>query len=61
MKRNDLIRHLEAQGCVFVREGGRHTIYKNPANGAFSSIPRHREIKEALARRICDDLRVARP
>jgi LAO/AO transport system kinase len=30
MKRTDLIRHIEAHGCVFVREGGKHTIYKNP-------------------------------
>jgi predicted RNA binding protein YcfA (HicA-like mRNA interferase family) len=61
MKRNDLIRHLEARSCVFVREGGKHTIYKNPANGAFSSIPRHREVKDGLARKICDDLGIVRP
>jgi mRNA interferase HicA len=46
MKRVDLIRHIEAHGCVFVREGGRHTLYKNPANGAFSSVPRHRRSKK---------------
>jgi mRNA interferase HicA len=61
MKRADLIRHLEGHGCLFVREGSRHTIYKNPLNGTFSSIPRHREIKESLARKICDDLGVPRP
>lgn len=61
MKRADLIRHLEAQGCLFVREGARHTIYQNPANGACSSVPRHREVKENLARKICDDLGVPRP
>jgi predicted RNA binding protein YcfA (HicA-like mRNA interferase family) len=61
MKRADLVRHLERHGCVFVREGGNHTIYKNPANGSFSSVPRHREIKESLARKICDDLGVPRP
>lgn len=25
MKRFDLIRHIEASGCVFLREGGPHT------------------------------------
>jgi predicted RNA binding protein YcfA (HicA-like mRNA interferase family) len=61
MKRADLIRHLERHGCLFVREGGSHTIYKNPANGAFSSVPRHREVKESLGLKICDDLRIPRP
>jgi len=45
MKRIDLIRHLEKCGCIFVREGGSHTIYKNPSNGRMTSIPRHREVK----------------
>ena len=26
MKRRDLLKHLEAHGCVFVREGHGHTI-----------------------------------
>jgi hypothetical protein len=61
MKRIDLIRHLEAQGCVFYREGANHTIYKNIAKGLMSAVPRHREIKNSLARKICDDLGVRRP
>ncbi len=61
MKRADLVRHLERHGCVFVREGGKHTIYRNPPNGSFSSVPRHREVKESLVRKICDDLGVPRP
>jgi predicted RNA binding protein YcfA (HicA-like mRNA interferase family) len=48
MKRADLIRHIEFHGCVFVREGGRHTVYRNPANGLASTIPRHREVKNNL-------------
>lgn len=31
MKRKDLIRHLEAQGCELLREGGNHTIFVNRA------------------------------
>ncbi len=61
MKRTDLIRHLNANGCVLVREGAKHTIYKNPANGAFTSIPRHTEVKKNLVYKICDDLGVPRP
>jgi mRNA interferase HicA len=29
MKRRGLLRHLEKQGCEFLREGGNHTIYVN--------------------------------
>lgn len=61
MKLKDLIKHLEKNGCIFKREGGSHTIYKNPSNGAMTSIPRHREIKENLVKKICDDLGVTRP
>ena len=61
MNRTDLVRHIESLGCVFVREGRKHTIYKNPANGAFSAIPRDRIIKNFLAFKICDDLGVTRP
>ena len=61
MKRTDLIRHLESHGCVFFREGARHTIYKNLATGAMSAVPRHREIKNILALKICDDLGIPRP
>ncbi len=29
MKRKELIRHLEANGCPLKREGGSHSIYWN--------------------------------
>ncbi|MDX1947613.1 MAG: type II toxin-antitoxin system HicA family toxin [Pirellulaceae bacterium] len=61
MKRLDLIRHLKRHGCQFDREGANHTIYRNPANGRCSAVPRHREIKETLARAICDQLDIPRP
>jgi mRNA interferase HicA len=61
MNRPDLIRHLEAHGCLLWREGKKHTIYRNPANGAFSAIPRNRVVKKFLAYKICDDLGVPRP
>lgn len=58
MKRYDLIRHLEAYGCRLLREGGRHSIYVNSAANATSAVPRHNEIYEFLARKICRDLQV---
>jgi len=61
MKRLDLLRHLEAHGCKFLREGGSHTVYINPATRKASTIPRHREVNEMLARKICKDLEVPIP
>lgn len=61
MKRRDFIRHLERHGCELDREGKRHSIYRNQANGRCSAVPRHREIKETTARTICDQLDVPRP
>lgn len=61
MKRTDLIRHLSAHGCELLREGANHSIYVNRAAGKSSSVPRHREINEFLARKICRDLAVAEP
>jgi len=59
MKRLDLIRHLESHGCRLLREGRRHSVYYNPDNNQTSAIPRHREINQFLARKICRDLGVA--
>lgn len=55
MKRHDLIRHLESQGCYLLREGRRHSVYINPAAGVASAVPRHTEINGFLARKICSD------
>jgi len=40
------------------REGGRHMIYTNPANGAEVPVPRHAEIDNRLARKICQQLSI---
>jgi mRNA interferase HicA len=61
MKRRDLIRHLEQHGCEFLREGGNHTIYVNRRARKVSSVPRHREVFEFLARKICKDLEIPPP
>jgi predicted RNA binding protein YcfA (HicA-like mRNA interferase family) len=61
LKRRDLIRHLEANGCVLAREGGRHSVYSNPGCRKTTAVPRHREIDDLLARKICRDLGVPVP
>ena len=61
MKRLELIRHLESKGCFLLREGGKHSIYANEENNQTSAIPRHREINDFLARKICRDLGVEEP
>ncbi len=52
MKRIDLIKVIDGFGCVLIRHGGRHDWYRNPKRGALQPIPRHRELKEQLARHI---------
>jgi mRNA interferase HicA len=61
VKRRALLKHLREQGCEFLREGGRHTMYVNRAAQRASSIPRHAEISDKLARKICKDLGVSAP
>jgi hypothetical protein len=48
MKRGDLLRELSTQGCQLKRNGGRHNIWYNPANGKSAPIPRHIEIPNTL-------------
>lgn len=58
MKRRQLLKHLKSHGCEFLREGSRHTMYVNREKGRASSIPRHTEITDNMARKICKDLDV---
>ena len=61
MKRRDLIRHLERHGCEFLREGENHTVYVNRRAKKSSTVPRHREVFDFLARKICKDLEIPTP
>lgn len=56
MKRAALLRYLEARGCMLFREGAKHSVYYNPAEGKTTTIPRHREVNDFLAKKICRDL-----
>ncbi|MBU2602506.1 MAG: type II toxin-antitoxin system HicA family toxin [Actinobacteria bacterium] len=61
MKRADLVRHLRTHGCELLREGGSHSVYVNRDAGKATAVPRHREINDFLARKICRDLDVPGP
>ena len=61
MKRIDLVRYLESYGCQLLREGGSHSVYVNRVTRKSSAVPRHREINDFLARKICRDLEIPAP
>ena len=54
MKRKELLRWLRENGATLIREGGRHSIWGK--DSLKTQIPRHREIVDLLARKICKDL-----
>ncbi|MCY4530381.1 MAG: type II toxin-antitoxin system HicA family toxin [Chloroflexi bacterium] len=58
MKRGDLVRHLRRHGCYLKREGRAHSLWWNPSNGAVEAVPRHSEVSNNLARKICRGLSV---
>lgn len=58
MKRRQLLDHLRANGCRLDREGSRHSILVNPKTGQKASVPRHSEIDNRLAAKICRQLSV---
>ncbi len=53
--------YLHQMGCEMLREGPKHTVLFNPANRKVTTVPRHREINEFLAKKICKDLGVPPP
>lgn len=61
MKRKEVIRHLELNGCEFLREGASHTVYVNRMKKRVSTVPRHTEIDEYLVTKICKDLEIPKP
>ena len=56
MKREELIRQLKKKGVLFVRHGSNHDIYVQPKNGNTEPVPRHKEIKDFLVRKILKNL-----
>ena len=58
MKLSALLRHLRLYGCYLKREGRSHSLWTNPASGETEAVPRHTEIPNVLARKICRGLSV---
>jgi len=56
MKRTALLKYLMENGCIFIREGSRHSWWSNLEQNKRSSVPRHNEISDQLAKKICKDL-----
>ena len=56
MKRGVLIKFLTQNGCFLLREGKNHSLYKNPANGNFTAVPRYPDIQEMTVKSICKQL-----
>ncbi|WP_092121981.1 type II toxin-antitoxin system HicA family toxin [Desulfonatronum thiosulfatophilum] len=54
MKRKALLKHLHNHGACLLREGSRHSIYQHGRRK--TQVPRHAEIIDELARKICKDL-----
>jgi predicted RNA binding protein YcfA (HicA-like mRNA interferase family) len=61
MKRRDLLKYLESHGCGLLREGGSHSIWENPKTNKRTAIPRHTEINDYTAAKICKQLDIPRP
>ena len=59
MKRSSLLRHLRRHGCFLKREGSAHSLWANPTTGAVEAVPRHTEIPNMLARKICRQLSIS--
>ncbi len=58
MKRNALLKYLRKNGCYLKREGGSHSLWMNPKTGMVEAVPRHSEIPDILARKICKGLSI---
>ncbi|MCX6010273.1 MAG: type II toxin-antitoxin system HicA family toxin [Chloroflexi bacterium] len=59
MKRRDFLGHLRKEGCILHREGAKHSVFLNPANGHLATVPRHREIEIRLAKKVCRQLDIS--
>ncbi|HMZ79554.1 MAG TPA: type II toxin-antitoxin system HicA family toxin [Acidobacteriota bacterium] len=58
MKTGELLRHLRRHGCYLKREGAAHSLWCNPQTGQVEAVPRHTEIPNQLARKICRGLSI---
>jgi hypothetical protein len=55
-EKKGFIAKLEEMKCILIRHGGKQDWYQNPETKVSQPIPRHREIKEYLAKHIIKEL-----
>jgi len=60
MKRDGLLRYLRPHGCV-IRRKVKNRLQENPQTGHAEAVPRHVEIANLLAKRICRRLSIPDP
>jgi hypothetical protein len=61
MKRSSLLKHLRKHGCYLKREGREHSLWSNPKTGVVEAVPRHTEVANLLAKKICRKLSIPEP
>lgn len=61
MKRKELVKHILSQGCELSREGGKYSVFVNPATKKEVPITRHPEIPDFSVKKICRDLGIEMP
>jgi len=61
MKRQALPKHLRRYGCILRCEGSSHSLWENPSTGHVEAVPRHTEIPNLLAKKICKRLSAPEP
>ena len=47
--RREVLAAMIAAGAIYVKEGGSHTVYRNPRTGAPLMLPRHEKISGGVA------------
>jgi predicted RNA binding protein YcfA (HicA-like mRNA interferase family) len=58
MKRTLFIKHLNTNKCYLKREGSKHSLFRNIENGKTTTVPRHPDIDDITAERICVQLEI---
>lgn len=48
MKRRKAVAFLIKNGCILIREGGKHSVFFNPASNKTSILPRYNEVDDFL-------------
>jgi mRNA interferase HicA len=56
MKKSTFEKHLKNNHCRIKREGANHEVWINLRNNKISTVPRHKELKNLLCKKICKDL-----